>query len=146
MAGQDYVPIFRHGPVVTCIAGAAISAQQLVQISAGTLLLGGADNQFEVSPPSTGVITPTVIPTTAATPAQCGVAAQTVPSGSPVTVYFGGVHTLSTAGSITAEESVIAAAGGGVAAYVSGTNDASQIVGKAWSANESGFVAVHLFD
>lgn len=146
MAGQDYVPIYRHGPAVTCTAGGAISAGQLVQISAGTLLLGGADTQFEVTPVATGVITPTVIATTAATASQCGVAAQTVPSGSPVTVYFGGVHTLATAGSITAEESVIAAASGGVAAYVSGTNDASLIVGKAWSANESGFVAVHLFD
>lgn len=147
MTGQDYVPAYPHLTTkLPCVAGAAITAGQLVEVSAGTLTLGGADNQFESSPLTSGFASVTVIPTTAATPLKVGVAAQTVPSGSPLTVYFGGVHVLGTAGSVTAGDQVTAAASGGVADIGTPTTVAQvmESIGWALSANASNFVEVLL--
>lgn len=129
MAGQDYVPIFDSGTTASCTAGAAITAGQLVYISGGTL--------------SSGTVTPTVTPTTAATSAEVGVASQTVASGQPVTVYFGGVHLLTASGTINAGDPVVAAASGAVADLGAGTTY-DQVVGHAWSASASNQVAVRL--
>ncbi|PIB80556.1 capsid cement protein [Mycobacterium celatum] len=129
MAGQDYVPLYTGGNQVSCVAGANITAGQLVAITGGTLSGGG--------------VTPTVSPTSAATSAAVGVAAQTVASGQPVSVYFGGVHLLAASGAISAGDPVVAAANGGVADLGSGTTY-DQVVGHAWSAPAGGQVVVRL--
>jgi predicted RecA/RadA family phage recombinase len=126
MAGQDYVPLYLPGHEVTCTAAAAITAGQLVYVSAGTV--GG---------------NPSVSPTSAATAAQCGVAAQTVASGQQVDVWFGGVHVLAASGAIAAGVPVVAAASGAVADGSADTTY-SQIVGKAWSAASNSQVVVKL--
>ena len=125
MAGQDYVPDFLCGDELTCTAGANITAGQLVYVSGNTW-------------PN-----PTVSPTSAATAAQCGVAANTVSSGGLVDVYFAGVHQLAASGSITAGDPVIAAASGAVADLSSGTTY-SQVVGKALTTAASSLVHVRL--
>jgi hypothetical protein len=142
MAGQDYVP-FLPGRAFSCVAAAAITAGQLVEITGGTLILGGANPVSIVGSPISGGVTPMVTPTGAATSAKCGVAAQTVASGAPVTVYFGGVHVLATAGTVSAGDPVTAAASGGVADFGASTTY-DQIIGHAWSANSGGFVAIDL--
>jgi Uncharacterized conserved protein (DUF2190) len=145
MAGQDYVPLALPGCQFSCVAGGAITAGQLVSVTGGTLtpgtpgVLGGN--------PSSGTVNPTVAVTTTATDAQVGVAAQTVASGSPVSVYFGGIHVLATAGTITAGATVSAAASGGVAAVTdtAGTTEYASIIGHALSANADNLVVVKLF-
>lgn len=132
MAGQDYVPLYRSGVQVSCVAGANITAGQLVVITAGSVVGGG--------------VNPTVSPTSAATSAQVGVAAQTVPSGAAVSVYFGGVHLLAASGSITAGDPVVAAAAGAVADLGTPATDvaATQVVGHAWSGVSNSQVVVRL--
>lgn len=93
MAGSDYVPLFLDGGEPTFTAGTAITGGQLVYIS--------ADN--------------TVSPTTAATAAWIGVAAQTVPAGATVAVYTEGIHLLAASGAIAAGDVVVPAAAGAVA-------------------------------
>ncbi len=129
MAGQDYVPLATSGIQWSCVAGAAITAGQLVAITAGSLSGGG--------------VNPTVAPTTAATSAEVGVAANTVASGQPVSVYFGGLHVLAASGAITAGDPVVAAASGAVADLGAGTTY-DQVIGKAWSAASNNLVAVRL--
>lgn len=125
MAGQDYVPALFPAHEFTCIAGANITQGQLVYISGNTW-------------PN-----PTVSPTTAATAALCGVASQTAASGSPLNVYFQGVHQLAASGSITAGDPVMAAAAGAVADAGSDTTY-SQIVGNAVTTAASSLVYVRL--
>jgi hypothetical protein len=125
MAGSDYVPDFLPGHEITCTAGANITKGQLVFVSGNSW-------------PN-----PTVSPTTAATAAQCGVAANTVASGGTVDVYFKGVHQLAASGSITAGDPVVAAAAGAVADIASGTTY-DQIVGKALTTAASSLVHVML--
>jgi hypothetical protein len=145
MAGQDYIPLGLPGHQWTCVAGAAITAGQLVYVSAGTLtpgtpgISGGTANS--------GTVNPTVVPTTGATAEQVGVAANTVASGSPVSVYFGGIHVLATAGTIAAGDPVTAAASGGVADLGTPATDVAptQVIGHALSANNSNLVAVKLY-
>lgn len=122
MAGQDYVPLFLPGCEPTLTAGANISAGQLVAVSADW----------------------TVSPTSGSSAVQHGVATRTVASGAQVAVWFKGIHPLATAATITAGQPVIAAASGGVAPYVKGTNDASEIVGYALAASANNTVPVHL--
>jgi hypothetical protein len=129
MAGQDYVPLYIGGTQASCVAGAAITAGQLVVITGGTLVGGG--------------VNPTVTPTTAATTAEVGVAAASAAAGAPVSVYFGGVHVLAVSGSINAGDPVVAAAGGQVADLGAGTTY-DQVIGRAWSAASNGQVAVRL--
>lgn len=129
MAGQDYVPLYLGGLQASCVAGAAITQGQLVEITGGTLVGGG--------------VNPTVTPTSAATSAEVGVAAASAAAGAPVSVYFGGVHVLAASGSINAGDPVVAAAAGAVADLASGTTY-DQVVGHAWSAAANGQVAVRL--
>ena len=129
MAGQDYVPLYDSGTTASCVAGAAITAGQLVAITAGAISGGG--------------VTPTVSPTSGATASEVGVAAQTVASGAPLTVYFGGVHLLAASGAISAGDPVISAAAGAVADLGAGTTY-SQVVGRAWSAASNSQVVVRL--
>jgi hypothetical protein len=126
MAGQDYVPQFLPGHELTCTAGANITAGQLVYVSGNTW-------------PN-----PTVSPTSAATGAWLGVAAQTVVSGATVDVYLGGVHTLAASGSITAGAAVIAAASGAVATVASDASDGANLVGVALTTAASSLVTVKL--
>lgn len=121
MAGSDYVPNFLPAFQITCTAAAAITQGQLVYVSGNYA----------------------VTPTSAATSARCGVAAQTVPSGSPVDVYFVGVHTLTASGAITAGDPVVAAASGAVADLGAGTNY-SQVIGNALTTAANGQVQVFL--
>lgn len=133
MAGQDYVPLYDSGTTASCVAGANITAGQLVYVSAGTISGGG--------------VNPTVSPTTAATAAEVGVASQTVASGQPVSVYFGGVHLLAASGTINAGDPVVAAASGAVAdlgSITPGTTNFANVVGKAWSAASNSQVVVRL--
>ncbi len=99
MAGSDYVPLFLPGDELTFTAGAAITAGQLVYLSAAN----------------------TVSPTTTNTSAWIGVAAQTVASGATVSVYTEGVHVLAASGAIAAGAVVVAAAAGAVATIASDT-------------------------
>ncbi|ORV92836.1 hypothetical protein AWC11_07270 [Mycobacterium interjectum] len=124
MAGQDYVPAFLPGHQLSCIAGANITQGQLVYVSGNTW-------------PN-----PTVSPTSAATAEQVGVAAATAASGQPVSVYFKGVHVLTSTGTINAGDPVMAAAAGAVAEF-SGTTY-SQIIGRALAAAASNAVPVML--
>lgn len=129
MAGQDYVPLYLAGTQASCVAGAAITAGQLVVITGGSIVGGG--------------VNPTVTPTAGATTSQVGVAAANAASGAPVSVYFGGVHVLAASGAINAGDPVVAAAGGAVADLGSGTTY-DQVIGHAWSAAANGQVAVRL--
>jgi hypothetical protein len=141
MAGQDYVPLALPGHQFSCVAGAAITAGQLVSVSAGTLTAGAPG--VSGGSANSGTVNPTVAPTTAATAEKVGVAANTVASGSPVSVYFEGIHVLAASGSISAGDPVQAAASGAVADASSNTTY-SQIVGRALSASSGGLVAVKL--
>jgi hypothetical protein len=129
MAGPEYVPLSFSGIQWSCVAGAAITAGQLVAITGGTLSGGG--------------VVPTVAPTTAATASEVGVAAFSAATGAPVSVYFGGLHVLSASGAITAGDPVVAAASGAVA-DVSTDTTYDQVIGKAWSTVSSGQVVVRL--
>lgn len=149
MAGQDYVPTFLPGCSVTCVAGAAITAGQLVSITAGTLTPGSVPLGTPVvfsGTPNSATVAPTVSPTSAATDALCGVASNTVASGATLAVWFDGWHTLTTAGSITAGQPVSAAASGGVAGSTStaGTTEYNAVIGHAASASAGGLVVVKL--
>lgn len=121
MAGSDYVPLFLDGGEPTFTAGAAITAGQLVYISGNN----------------------TVSPTTAATSAWIGVAAQTVPVGAPVPVYTEGIHTLAASGAIAAGAVVIPAADGAVATIGSDTTY-TDAVGVALAPAANGQVPVKL--
>ena len=149
MAGQDYVPLFLPGCSVTCVAGAAITAGQVVSVTGGTLTPGTPPLFTPVvttGTPNSATVSPTVAPTTGATAEQVGVASNTVPSGGTVAVWFDGVHTLATASTIAAGDPVTAAASGGVADLGTPATDVAdaEIIGHAWSANLDGVVIVRL--
>lgn len=141
MAGQDYVPLYVAGTQASCVAGSAVTAGQLVQITGGTLVPGTPG--VAGGQPNSGTVTPTVAPTSDATSAEVGVAANNAVAGQPVSVYFGGVHLLAASGAISAGDPVVAAANGGVADLGDGTTY-DQVVGHAWSAPAGGQVVVRL--
>jgi hypothetical protein len=118
-----YSPVWFPGDTYSSVTSATVTAGQLLYIS--------GDN--------------TVAPTTAATSAWIGVAAQDAASGAGVTVYTEGVHQLAASGAITAGDLVIAAAAGAVQTIGSATATTdSQIVGKALAAAASNLVVVAL--
>jgi len=107
---SDYVPNFLPGHELTYTAGAAITGGQVLHITA------------------TGRI---VSPTGAASDHTVGVACHDAASGALVTVSRGGEQRPKASGAITAGTPVKAAAAGAVAAWVSGTDNASLILGVA---------------
>lgn len=118
-----YSPVWFPGDTFSSVTSATTTAGQLVYVS--------GDN--------------TVAPTTAATAAWIGVAAQDAASGAGVTVYTEGVHELAASGAITAGDLVIPAAAGAVATIGSATATTdSQIVGVALAAAASSKVTVLL--
>jgi hypothetical protein len=116
---MSYAPNFFPGERLSFTAGAAITEGQLVYLSAAN----------------------TVSPTSAATIAWVGVAAESVASGAQVTVYGCGVHTVAASGAIAAGANVAAAAAGAVADFASGTNY-GQVVGLALSAAANSLVTI----
>ncbi len=112
---MDYLPLYKPGQSVPLQASAAITGGQLVVVSG----------------------TGTVAPSSVATHAWVGVAAQDVPSGQKVTIHKGGVQELTATGAITAGDRVIPATAGTVAALGAGT-DYSQVVGVALTTAANG--------
>lgn len=106
----DYTPNHSPGTDVTYVAGGTITGGQVVHISA------------------TGR---TVTATGAASDHVVGVACHDALTGQPVTVSRGGEQRLVAAGAITAGTPVKAAAAGAVAAWVTGTDNASVKLGTA---------------
>jgi hypothetical protein len=76
----------------------------------------------------------TGLPTTSAVASWYGTAAFDSATGDTLTLFVDGVQTLTSSGAITKGLPVVSAASGRVAAYQSGTNDASLIVGIALAA------------
>jgi predicted RecA/RadA family phage recombinase len=111
----EYVPVKAPGDAITLTAGAAITAGNLVYISAAN----------------------TVLKTSAATVAWVGVAANDAASGDLVTVWTEGVHILTASGTIAAGATVEPAASGQVASHTAGTNDL-YAVGVALTASTAG--------
>jgi hypothetical protein len=151
MAGQDFVPLFLPGHAVTCLAGGAITAGQVVFVSAGTLTPGTPPLGTPVvsgGVPNSATVMPTVEATTGATAELCGVASNTVPTGGTLAVWFDGWHTLATAGTVSAGDPVTAAASGGVADLGTiGSATVAELVtviGHAVSASADGVVIVKL--
>lgn len=105
----DYVPIFAPGATCTATAAATITAGQLLELAA------------------TG---PTVQPTASASAKMVGVAAHDAASGTQVAYFTGGVQLLVASGTVTAGQTVEAAAAGVVVTHTNGTNDVN-IVGLA---------------
>lgn len=117
----EYAAIFKPGEAFTRTTSAAVTGGQV-------LIVSGND---------------TVAPSSAASGAWLGVAAQDAASGDPVTVLTGGVHELAASGAIAAGARVIPAAAGAVADLGAGT-DYSQVVGIALAAASGGKVRVKL--
>jgi predicted RecA/RadA family phage recombinase len=119
----EYVPVKAPGDAITLTAGAAITAGNLVYISAAN----------------------TVLKTSAATVAWVGVAANdAAASGDLVTVWTEGVHVLTASGTIAAGATVEPAASGQVASHTAGTNDL-YAVGVALTASTVGNPVVVAF-
>lgn len=106
----EYTPNFLPGADTTWIAGATITGGQVLHITA------------------TGR---TVSATGAASDHVVGVACHDASTGQRVTVSRGGEQKLTAAGAITAGTPVKSAAAGAVAAWVSGTDLPSLVVGVA---------------
>lgn len=87
------VHLFRPGEPVTCVADAAITAGQLVYVSA------------------TGRL---VTPTAGVTAAWLGVAATDAADGDSVTILIGGIQKITASGTVTAGDLVTSAADGEV--------------------------------
>ncbi|WP_063017184.1 MULTISPECIES: capsid cement protein [Nocardia] len=117
----EYAAIFKPGEAFSRVTSAAVTGGQL-------LIVSGND---------------TVAPSSAATSAWLGVAAQDGGSGDLVTVLTGGVHELAASGAIAAGARVVPAAAGAVADIGAGT-DYSQVVGVALAAASGGKVRVKL--
>lgn len=111
----EYLPRYKPGQAQTRTASAAITGGNL-------LIVSGSG---------------TVAPSSAATAAWCGVAANDAASGANVTIYAGGVQKLVATGTVTAGQSVEAAAGGTVATHTNGTNDVN-VVGVALTTATAG--------
>lgn len=95
----QYVPLFPD-TAITCVAGAAITAGQLVYVN---------DDNREVSP------------TSGITAAWLGVAATDAAEGDSLTVFRGGVQRIVASGAISAGALVTSAADGEVAALAAVT-------------------------
>jgi predicted RecA/RadA family phage recombinase len=104
----EYLPLHQPGKSFTRQASAAILAGQLLVVTGSG----------------------TVGPASAATAAFVGVAAFDAASGDNVTVYAGGIQRLVASGTVTAAQTVEAAASGTVATHTNGANDVN-IVGLA---------------
>lgn len=106
----EYTPNFMPGQSVTYTAGGTITAGKVVHISATgrtiTLATAGSDHTV-------------------------GVACHDAATGALVTVSRGGEQKVTASGAITAGTPVKSGAAGTVAAWISGTDNASLIVGKA---------------
>lgn len=110
----DYVPVFKPGEDITLTAGAAITGGQLVALSAAN----------------------TVVPTSAATGAWIGVAAQDAASGEKVAITAGGVQEPLVGSAVVVGDRLIPAASGRVVPIGAGT-DYSQVVGIALTAQST---------
>lgn len=111
----EYLPLYKPGQAITRSASGTITGGQLVIVSGSG----------------------TVAASTAATHTWLGVAAFDAGSGDTVTVLSGGVQKVTASGSITAGNTVEAAAAGAVAAHTNGTNDVN-IVGVALTTATNG--------
>jgi len=114
-----HIPLYFPADEISDVASASITGGQLLYAS------GDA----------------TVAPTTAATAAWLGVAANDAASGERVSYYTTGVHELPADGTINAGDVVIPATDGAVAAIGAGTTY-SQVVGVAKAAAADGKVPV----
>jgi len=97
----EYLPLFPDGVAFTRQASASITGGQLVIVSGSG----------------------TVAPSSGASSAVVGVAAYDASNGDTVTIFADGVQRVTASGSITAGNTVEAAASGQVAAHTNGTND-----------------------
>ncbi|AZV00734.1 scaffolding protein [Gordonia phage Kiko] len=113
--------VFHHGAAETFSAGADIVGGQLVYLSAAN----------------------TVSPTSAASSAVRGVAANDAKSGAKVTVLSGGVYEVPASGAIAAGALVVSGADG--AAVTVGSNTFDKLVGIAEAAAASDKVRIKLF-
>ncbi len=104
----EYLPLHAPGKAITRVASAAITGGQIVVVSGSG----------------------TVAPGSAASAVVVGVAAFDAASGDNVTIYAGGVQRCIASGTVTAGQTVEAAAAGGVATHTNGANDVN-IVGIA---------------
>jgi uncharacterized heparinase superfamily protein len=111
----EYLPLHQPGKSFTRQASAAILAGQLLVVTGSG----------------------TVGPASAATAAFVGVAAFDAASGDNVTVYAGGIQRLVASGTVTAAQTVEAAASGTVATHTNGANDVN-IVGLALTTATAG--------
>lgn len=108
----DYLPKFFPGDSVTFTAGSGgVTGGLLVDVNGVTAAAGSC---------------------------VAGVAGQDAASGSPFTVIREGVQRLKTSAAVTAGQPLKATAGGTVAPWVSGTDNANLYIGDAWSAAASG--------
>ncbi len=107
---SDYVPNHLPGHSVTYVAGATVTGGQVVKLSA------------------TGR---TVVAATAGSEAVVGVACHDAISGAFVTVSRGGEQRPTASGTVTAGVPVKSGAAGTVASWVTGTDNASLILGVA---------------
>ena len=113
----EYTPRYMPGAAQTWTTSASVSAGNLLVISGSG----------------------TVAASSTATESFIGVAGVDAASGAQVTVYTGGIQKLIASGSITAGNTVEAAASGAVAAHTNGTND-GRIVGVAVTTATNGNV------
>ncbi|WP_063039713.1 capsid cement protein [Nocardia pseudovaccinii] len=117
---SDYLPLYHPADKVPCTTSAAVTAGQVLVVS-------GDD---------------TVAPSSAAAIAF-GVAAYDAASGAQTMAYRNGIHVLTASGTINANDAVIPAAAGAVAAIGSETNY-NRTVGVALAAASGGKVKVAL--
>lgn len=115
----DYTPLYQPGVAVPYTVGA-------------TAVVGG--NVVALSAPGGAQSNGSVIPTTGASAAVLGVATNDAGVGARVTVLRGGVHELVTSAAIPFQAPLKSAAGGTVAAFVVGTDDAGLLIGYALTA------------
>jgi hypothetical protein len=111
----EYAPLYKPGQAFTRSASATITGGQLVIVSGSG----------------------TVAPSSAATHSWVGVAAFDAANGDNVTVFAGGVQRITASGTVTAGNTVEAAASGAVAAHTNGTADVN-IVGVALTTATNG--------
>jgi hypothetical protein len=117
----DYVPVFSPGEDITQTAGAAITAGQLVSLSAAN----------------------TVVPTAAATAAWLGVATTDAANGAKVGITCGGVQEVKCSAAVAVGDVVIPASTGRVAPIGAGTNYAQQ-VGVAMTSTSAADQTLHV--
>ncbi|GAA4117444.1 hypothetical protein GCM10022215_18090 [Nocardioides fonticola] len=112
----DYLPLHLPGAAITRTASAAITGGKLVYVSgSGTVAMTAGASSIPV-----------------------GVASTDAASGDPVVIFGRGtVHRLTASGTVTAGDTVEAAAAGAVATHTIGTNDA-RVVGVALTTATTG--------